>query len=63
MKYLTLSGLAGYRTYLCGIGLIFAAGLHALGYINDLTYMITKDVLTGGGLLALRAAVTKAIVK
>lgn len=52
--------LSGYRTYLVSAAMIVAAGLHAQGYINDATYATLQSVLLGGGLMALRAGISKA---
>lgn len=50
--------LKGYRTYLTAAGIAIAAGLHYLGYISDDLFRTIELVLAGGGLAALRAAVT-----
>jgi hypothetical protein len=39
--------------------MVIVAGLHAQGYINDAVFGTLAAVLTGGGLAALRAGVTK----
>ena len=51
--------LKGKKSYLLGFLMVLAAGLHAQGYINDSLYATLQSVLLGGGVMALRAAISK----
>lgn len=49
----------GWKTYLAGAALIVAGGLYQQGFITESTYRALEGLLMGGGLMALRAAVSK----
>ena len=49
----------GWKTYTIGFLMIFVAGLKQMGYISEEVFKVLEGVLTGGGLMALRAGVTK----
>lgn len=51
--------LNGWRTYICAALLIGLSVAHSLGYISTSLYDILLPVIGGGGLAALRSAVTK----
>lgn len=50
--------LSGYKTYICAALLVVIAGLHAMGYINQTVFETLIGLVSGGGLAALRAAVS-----
>lgn len=51
--------LNGWKTYVCAGALIALSVAHSLGYISNSLYDILLPILGGGGLAALRSAVTK----
>jgi len=51
--------LKGWKTYLCGIGMVLAAGANYMGYISKETFEFIAILLGGGGIMALRAGVAK----
>ena len=51
--------LNGWKTYVCAAALIGLSVAHRLGYISNNLYEILLPILGGGGLAALRSAVTK----
>ena len=51
--------LNGWKTYICAAALIGLSVAHNLGYISNNLYEILLPILGGGGLAALRSAVTK----
>jgi len=51
--------LNGWKTYVCAVALIGLSAAHSLGYISNDLYDILLPILGGGGLAALRSAVTK----
>lgn len=51
--------LQGYRSYIIGFLIVVVAGLKALGYINEAVFEALMGFLTGGGILSLRAAISK----
>jgi hypothetical protein len=51
--------LNGWKTYVCAAALIGLSVAHNLGYISNDLYDILLPILGGGGLAALRSAVTK----
>lgn len=51
--------LNGWKTYVCAAALIGLSVAHSLGYISNNLYDILLPILGGGGLAALRSAVTK----
>jgi hypothetical protein len=51
--------LNGWKTYVCAAALIGLSVAHNLGYISNDLYEILLPLLGGGGLAALRSAVTK----
>ena len=51
--------LSGYKSYLVAIGMVIVGGLHAQGYISDSIYTLLMSLLAGGGVAALRAAISK----
>ena len=51
--------LNGWKTYVCAAALIGLSVAHNLGYISNNLYEILLPILGGGGLAALRSAVTK----
>ena len=55
-----MDALKGKKTYLIGIAMVILAGLKAQGYIGEDAYKIVEGLLLGGGLMALRAGVSKA---
>lgn len=54
-----MDALKGKKTYLVGAAMVVLAGLKAQGYISPDVYVIVEGILMGGGLMALRAGVTK----
>ena len=50
----------GWKTYAVGAAMVLAGGMYQQGYINENTYRVVEGMLMGGGLMALRAAVSKA---
>ena len=50
--------LSGYKSYLVAAAMVVLAGLHSQGYINDSLFVTLQGVLLGGGIAALRAAVS-----
>ena len=50
----------GWKTYAVGAAMVLAGGMYQQGYINENTYRVVEGLLMGGGLMALRAAVSKA---
>ncbi len=51
--------LNGWKTYFCAAALIGLSVAHNLGYVQNDLYDILLPILGGGGLAALRSAVTK----
>lgn len=51
--------LNGWKTYVCAAALIGLSVAHNLGYVSNNLYEILLPILGGGGLAALRSAVTK----
>lgn len=49
----------GYRSYIIGFLIVVVAGLKALGYINEAVFEALMAFLTGGGIVALRAAIAQ----
>lgn len=52
--------LKGKRTYLIGFLMVIVGGLFQQGFISDTLFKTLEGVLTGGGLMALRAGVADA---
>jgi len=50
--------LSGYKSYLVAAAMVVLAGLHAQGYINDSLFVTLQGVLLGGGVAALRSAIS-----
>ncbi len=50
--------LKNYKTYICAALMVIVAGLHAKGYITDATFKLLEVIFAGGGLAALRLAVS-----
>jgi hypothetical protein len=51
--------LNGWKTYVCAAALIGLSIAHSYGYVSNNLYEILLPILGGGGLAALRSAVTK----
>lgn len=47
-----------YRSYLCGAGIIATVALQVMGILDDSTANRLLTVLGGGGIMALRSAIT-----
>ena len=52
--------LSGAKSYLIGFAMIVVAGLHAQGYISGEVKDMLQGLLLGGGIMALRASISKA---
>ena len=50
--------LTGYKSYLCGLGIIVVSALHASGVITEEFQTILMGILGGGSVMALRSALT-----
>ena len=54
-----MSFLSGWKSYLIALAVVIVSGLHAQGYIGDAIYQTLIGLLAGGGIAALRAAISK----
>ena len=54
-----MSFLSGWKSYLISFAVVIVTGLHAQGYIGDAIYQTLLGLLAGGGLAAIRAAISK----
>ena len=52
--------LKGKKSYAIGFLLILAGGLRQQGFIDETTFRLLEGVLLGGGIMALRAGISKA---
>lgn len=52
--------LKGKKSYLIGFAMVIVAGLRHLGYIDESTFKIVEGLLLGGGIMSLRAGISKA---
>ena len=51
--------ISGYKSYLIGFLMIIVAGLHAQAYISAEIKDMLQGILLGGGIMALRAGISK----
>lgn len=51
--------LSGYKSYLIGFLMILVAGLHAQGFISGDVKDMLQGILLGGGIMSLRAGISK----
>mgnify|MGYP001593603097 CR=1 FL=1 len=52
--------LRGYKSYIVGFLMVVVAGLRHLNYIDESTFKVVEGLLLGGGIMALRAGISKA---